>query len=68
MWGDNGGVVTLSPKMNRAHMIDLPPDWGVDVDGGGTEIYAEYLPQVMKLVTCMVDRCPAMANNPGRPR
>ena len=41
---------------------------GLDVGGGGLEVYKVSFPRILKLVDCPVDGCPYEAKNPGRLR
>ena len=41
---------------------------GVDVEGGGLEVYKVSFPWILKSVDCPVEGCPAKAKTPGRLR
>ena len=54
--------------MERSHGIVMLQVRGVDVGGGGTDIYKVSLPRILKSVECLVEGCPARENLPGIPR
>ena len=54
--------------MERAHGRVFPQVRGVDVGGGGLEVYKVSFPWILKLVDCPVEGCPDKAKTPGRLR
>ena len=59
-------VSYLCHHMDTTHVIVLLYNMEVDVEGGGTETYMVFFPQVLKLVACLVDGCPSRSNHLGR--
>ena len=53
-YGDTMASFSLRHNMERAHGRVLPQVRGVDVRGGGLEVYKVSLPQILKLVDCPV--------------
>ena len=54
--------------MERAHVRVLTQVKGVDIGGGGLEIYKVSFTRMLKLVHCPVEVCPAKEKDPGRIR
>ena len=61
-------VSSLRHHMERSHGIVVRQGRGVDVEGGGSEIYKVSFQQILKSVDCPVEGCPARAKTPGRLR
>ena len=59
---------SLLHHMERAHRIVMPYIRGVEIGGGGPEIYVVSFPRVLKSVECPVYECLSMENNLGRLR
>ena len=59
---------SLQHHTERSHGILLPQVRGVDVGGGGPEIYKVLFPRILKLVECPVEGRPERAKPPGRLR
>ena len=59
---------SLRHHTERAHGRVLPQVRGVDVGGGGLEVYKVSFPRIIKSVDCPVERCPSKAKTPGRLR
>ena len=56
---------SLRHHTERAHVRVLPKVRGVDVGGGGLEVYKVSFPRILKLVECPVEGCPTKENLPG---
>ena len=54
--------------MERTHGRVFPQVRGVDVGGGGLEVYKVSFPRIQKSVECPVEGCPAKEKTPGRLR
>ena len=64
-----GGTMAASSRiqhMEIAHGIVLLQVRGVDVGGGGLEVYKVSFHWILKLVDCPVEGCPAKEETPGR--
>ena len=59
---------SLRHQLERAHGRVLPQVRGVDVGGGGLEVYKVSFTRILKSVDCLVEGCPAKAKTPGRLR
>ena len=59
---------SLRHHVARAHVRVLPQVRGVDVGGGGLEVYKVLFPRIQKSVECPVEGCPAKEKTPGRLR
>ena len=59
---------SLRHHIERAHGRVLPQVRGVDVRGGGLEVYKVSFPWILKSVDCLVEGCPDKAKSPGRLR
>ena len=59
--GETMAASSLWHHMERAHGILLPQVRGVDVRGGGLEVYNLSFPRILKLVDCPVEGFPAKA-------
>ena len=57
---------SLPHHMERSHGILMPQVRGVDVGGGGPEIYKVSFPRIIKSVECPVEGFLARAKPPGR--
>ena len=58
----------LRHHMEIANGRILPQVRGVDVRGGGLEVYKVSFCQILKSVDCPVEGCPAKEKPPGRLR
>ena len=61
--GETMAASSLQQNMERSHVRSLPHVRGVDVGGGGLEVY-----NILKLVECPVDGCLAKEKTLGRLR
>ena len=59
---------SMQHHMERAHGRLLPQVRGVDVRGGGLEVYKVSFPRILKSVQCPMEGCPAKAKTLGRLR
>ena len=59
---------SLQNHTERAHGRVFPQVRGVDVGGGGLEVYKVSFTRILKSVDCLVEGCPAKAKTPGRLR
>ena len=56
---------SLRHHMERSHVIVMPQNRGVDVGGGGPEIYVVYFPRILKSVECPLEGCTARRTTQG---
>ena len=66
--GETMAASSLRNNMERAHGRVSPKVRGVDVGGGGLEVYKVSFPRILKLVDCPVEGCLAKEKPPGRLR
>ena len=59
---------SLQNHIYIAHVILFPQVKGVEVGGGGLEVYKVSYPRVLKLVECPVEGFPTKAKTSGRLR
>ena len=59
---------SMRHHMGITHGRVFPHVMGVDVGGGGIEVYKVSFPWILDLVDCLVDKFPAKAKTPGRLR
>ena len=63
-----GGTMAASflrHHMDISHGIVLPQVRGVDVGGGGLEVYRVSFPRILKSAECPMEGCPTRSKNPG---
>ena len=59
---------SLQHHMERVHGRLFPLVRGVEVGGGGLEVYKVSFPRILKLVDFPVEGCPSKGKTPGRIR
>ena len=63
-----GGIMAASFLRHHMDIFDgrvFPQVRGVDVGGGGLEVYRVSFPRIIKSVECPMEGCPTRSKNPG---